>query len=137
VAEVPEKFQPVPTPQTQVFWDGCREGRLLIQQCGSCGHFQFYPRGFCTRCMRRDPRWVPASGRGTIATYTIVRTPVSPAYAAETPYVIALIRLEEGPVMMSQVTGCDPGDVRSGMPVEVVFRARTERITMPEFRLRP
>mgnify|MGYP005850560829 CR=1 FL=1 len=128
------KFDPVPTPETQAFWDGCREHRLLIQRCTTCGHVQFYPRGFCTQCGRRNPGWVQASGRGTVATYTVVRTPVSPAYAGDVPYVIGLIRLEEGPVMMSQLTGCDPAAVISGMAVQVAFRVRSERITMPEFR---
>ena len=127
-------FQPVPTPETQVFWDACRDHRLLIQQCEACGHFQFYPRSFCTQCARRSPVWVSASGRGTVETFTVIRTPVSPAYAADIPYAIALIRLEEGPVVMSQVTGCDPGDLKSGMPVQVRFRVWTESITLPEFR---
>ena len=67
-------------------------------------------------------------------TFTVVRRPVSPGYAADTPYVIALIALAEGPVMMSNVVGCAPEDVIVGMPVEVLFETWSEEITVPKFR---
>jgi len=66
-------------------------------------------------------------------TWTVVRRPVSEAYADETPYVIALVRLDEGPVMMSQITACDPERIESGMRVKVVFEAWSDEITMPKF----
>ena len=127
------KFLPPATPLSRTYWEACREHRLLIQKCSACGHHQFYPRTFCTECMQAGPQWVPASGHGTVETWTVVRRPVSQAYAAETPYVIALIRLEEGPVMMSHVTGCEPDEVQSGMRVKVTFRDWSEDIAMPVF----
>lgn len=132
----PAKFLPVPTPETQAFWDGCREHRLLIQRCEGCGHFQFYPRRFCTRCGMRNPAWTRASGYGAVLSWTVMHAPVSPAYAEDVPYVIALVRLQEGPVMMSRITGCDPSAVKSGMPVEVTFRECADGITLPEYRPR-
>jgi uncharacterized OB-fold protein len=129
------KFLPHPSPTSRVYWEGCRKHQLLIQHCSACGHYQFYPRSFCTCCMAREPAWEQASGLGTVASWTVVRRPVSEAYAAQTPYVIALIELDEGPVMMSQVTGCDVDGVRSGMRVEVAFEAWSEQVTMPVFRL--
>ena len=128
------KFLPLPTPASQPYWEACRKNQLLIQHCPACGHYQFYPRAFCTECMRSEPEWVQASGQGKVETWTIVRRPVSEAYAADTPYVIALVRLDEGPVMMSHVTDCDPELVRSGMPVEVVFKAWSDEVTMPTFK---
>jgi uncharacterized OB-fold protein len=129
-----EKFAPVPTPLTRVYWDACREHRLLIQRCPECGQHQFYPRIVCASCGGRGVEWVEASGRGAVESWTVVRTPVAEAYAGETPYVIALIRLDEGPVMMSQLVDCRPEGVSRGMHVQVEFREWSENITMPLFR---
>jgi len=127
------KFLPPPTPLSKPYWDGCNNRQLLLQKCSGCGHHQFYPRSFCTECGQKDPQWVQASGQGTVVTFTVVRRPVSEAYAADTPYVIALIRLAEGPVMMSQVTGCDAEQVTTGMSVQVVFQEWGDGVTVPNF----
>nr|WP_310523555.1 Zn-ribbon domain-containing OB-fold protein [Polymorphobacter sp.] len=130
------KFFPVPTAETARFWQGCHDHKFLLQRCVACGQHQFYPRTICTNCMSEQLDWIEASGHGTVATYTIVTRAVSDAYAADTPYVIALIELEEGPRMMSNVIGCDVGDVKSGMAVEVVFENWSADITVPKFRPR-
>jgi uncharacterized OB-fold protein len=129
-----QKFIPRPKPETAAWWDGCRHHELLIQSCTRCGHRQFYPRIICTACMSDSLEWTRSSGRGQLITFTICRRAVSEAYADDVPYVIALVRLEEGPTMMSNIIECDPGSVVSGMPVEVVFEKRTEEITIPQFR---
>jgi uncharacterized OB-fold protein len=128
------KFLPRPTPETATFWAGCREGRLLIQRCTACGQHQFYPRMVCTSCSSARLDWVEASGRGKVRSFTVVRRPVTEAYAADTPYVIALIELDEGPTLMSNVVDGDPARVSIGMPVEVLFEAWSDDITMPLFR---
>jgi len=128
------KFIPRPGPQTQAWWDGCRRHKLLIQRCLTCGHHQFYPRIICTACTSDGLEWVRSTGRGKVRTFTICRLPVSRAYAGDLPYVIALIRLDEGPTMMSNIVGCDPESVAIGMPVEVVFENLSEDITIPKFR---
>jgi uncharacterized OB-fold protein len=79
---------------------------------------------------------VESSGSGTVVSWTIVRHPVSEAYADDVPYVIALIKLQEGPTMMSQMIDCDPESVRSGMPVIVSFQDWTDDVSMPVFRVR-
>lgn len=127
---------PRPTPETATFWEGCREGKLLIQRCGSCGHHQFYPRLVCTRCTSSPVAWAQASGRGEIVSFTIVRQAISQAYAEEVPYIVALIRLDEGPTMMSNVIGCDPEQVSIGMPVEVAFETWSEELAVPKFTVR-
>ena len=127
------KFIPRPTPVSQAYWEGCRSGQLLIQYCPQCSRYQFYPRSICTQCMSDKLDWVQATGQGTVETWTIVRRPVSEAYAAQAPFVLALIRLDEGPVMMSHVTGCDAEKVQTGMRVRVVFEAWSEQVTLPLF----
>lgn len=126
---------PRPTPETKPFWEGCSAHKLLLQRCPQCATLQFYPRMLCSHCLAQEPEWIQASGRGTIRSFTVVRRPVSQAYAAETPYVVALVALEEGPTMMSNIVGCDPQELSVGSPVTVVFERWSEQITVPKFRL--
>ncbi len=128
-----QKFMPASNPETAPFWEACRQQRLLIQHCSHCGHYQFYPRSLCVSCMQPNPDWYQASGRGNVKSWTIVRTPVSPAYADMTPFVIALIQLDEGPTMMSQIHDCDVTSLQSGMRVKVIFEDWSGQVTMPVF----
>jgi len=127
------KFLPRSHPGTQAYWDACRRHEFIIQQCGDCGTHQFYPRIFCTSCASSAVAWVPASGHGKVLTWTVLQRAVSSAYAADTPYIIALIELREGPVLMSKVCGCEAGSVYTGMPVEVSFEDWSDEVSMPVF----
>jgi uncharacterized OB-fold protein len=84
--------------------------------------------------MSENLEWVKASGRGQVLTFTIVRRAVSEAYAADVPYVVALIQLDEGPKMMSNVVQCDPETLKIGSPVQVVFEDWSEEFSIPQFR---
>jgi uncharacterized OB-fold protein len=128
------KFLPRPRPETAAWWQSCRERKLMIQRCSECGAFQFYPRIVCSSCMNSQVEWVESAGRGKVLTFTVCRLPVAKAYAADVPYVVALIRLDEGPTMMSNIVECDPESVAIGMPVEVIFEKWSEDITVPQFR---
>jgi uncharacterized OB-fold protein len=125
---------PVPTRETQLYWEGCKQHELRVQKCVACGHHQFYPRLYCTACMSDKVEWVKASGRGKVLSCTIVYRPVTQAFAADVPYVVALITLDEGPQLMSNVVGCPPEKVHIGMPVEVTFEDWTEEISVPKFK---
>jgi uncharacterized OB-fold protein len=127
------KLMPVATPETEAFWQACNEGRLLIQRCKACGHQQFYPRLLCTACAGQDVDWHEASGAGTVKSFTIIRRPVTEAYADDVPYVVALVELAEGPTMMSNIVDCDVESVYIGMSVTVRFERRTEEIAVPVF----
>jgi uncharacterized OB-fold protein len=127
------KTLPVPTPLTEPYWEGCRAGELRIQYCRSCDRHQFYPRSVCAGCLG-NVEWVMASGKGEVVSYTIVRLAVSEAYAADVPYVVALIRLAEGPQLMSQVD-CDVDEIATGRSVEVYFDALSDEVSVPKFRL--
>lgn len=124
---------PIPTVETEKYWQGCHNHELLIQQCTNCGHHQFYPRIMCTQCMSDRVEWVQASGKGKVKSYTIMHRAISSAYKAEAPYVIAIIELDEGPTMMSNVVSCDPQSVFIGMEVDVVFEDWSEEISVPKF----
>ncbi len=127
------KNLPVPTPLTAPYWEGCRAGELRIQYCQVCERHQFYPRSVCAECLG-SVDWVAASGKGEVVSYTVVRLAVSEAYAEEVPYVVALIRLAEGPQLMSQVD-CEIEQIAIGRSVEVYFDVWSEEVTIPKFRL--
>jgi uncharacterized protein len=117
-ASLPTLDPPV-TTETEPFWAAAAEGRLVLPRCTSCGHHVWYPRGHCTAC-HGDVEWVEATGRGRIYTYTTVRRGMGP-WREVAPYVLAVVELEEGPRVMSNVVGCDPDEVQIGQEVEVVF----------------
>src|SRR6185437_5553193 len=77
------KALPAPTLETRPYWEGCKRHELRIQRCGGCGRYQFYPRIYCAQCFDDRVEWVTASGRATVLSFTIVRRPVSPAFAAD------------------------------------------------------
>jgi uncharacterized OB-fold protein len=134
MAEQISKPIPVPTRETKPYWEGCKAHELRIQRCAACGHHQFFPRIYCSQCMSDRVDWVRASGRAEVLSYTIVHRPVSPAFAADTPYVVGLVTLDEGPTMMTSLVGCVPEQVKIGMPVVVLFEDWTEDISIPKFR---
>ncbi len=129
----PERPLPRPDPVSKTFWEGCRDGRLLIQQCPACGHRQFYPRALCTSC-GQTPEWREATGRGTVHTFTVIRQNYARPFRDLLPYVVAMIELEEGPLMMGNVTDCDVDGVRIGMPVEVWFDGADDDTAIPYWR---
>jgi uncharacterized protein len=110
--------KPLPAldPVSEVFWSGAAEGRLMVQRCGSCGQYQYYPRALCLAC-GSDPEWEEVSGRGRVYTFTVIRQNGASAFRGETPYVVAMIDLEEGARMMGNITGCPVDEVYVGMSV--------------------
>ena len=133
---MPDWNKPLPSVvgETRLFWEACRRGELLIQKCDACGEYQFYPRGICSNCWTSHIAWVKASGRGTVWTFTVTHQNRTPGFAEEVPYVLALVELEEGVKMFSNVVGCDPREVKIGMPVEVTFVRATDQISVPYFK---
>jgi len=123
---------PVPTRLSKPHWDGCREGVLRVQQCADCGAFVFIPKPVCGACFGTKLAWVESRGRGTLYSYTVVHRPQQPAFAV--PYVVAIVELEEGWHMLSNLVDVAPDDVAIGMPLEVVFEAMSDEITLPYFR---
>jgi len=132
--EIPKKPLPVVNPWAKPFWEACREKRLAIQKCKECGKHVFYPRIACPHCFSDRLDWVEASGKGTVYTYSVVVSNAPSAFIKDMPYVIAVIRLEEGVQMLSNVVECKPEDVRCDMPVEVTFEKLDEQFTLPKFR---
>ena len=133
---MPDWNKPLPSVvgETKAYWDSCRRGQLLIQKCDACNEYQFYPRGICAHCWSNDIKWIKASGKGTVWTYTVTYQNRTPGFAEEVPYVLALVELEEGVKMFTNIVECDPRQVSIGMAVEVTFVPATDQISVPFFK---
>lgn len=129
-----EKPLPFPSPWSRPFWEGCRRHELLIQHCKDCGANIFYPKLFCSSCLSPNLEWIRSSGRGRIYTFTTVYSYAPTQFANDVPYVIAVIRLEEGVQLMSNIVDGALEQVKCDMEVEVVFDDVTEDFTLPKFR---
>jgi uncharacterized OB-fold protein len=127
---------PAPDPETQPFWDAAHAGSLLIRRCNDCGRVHFYPRPFCPVCWSTNVEWVEASGRATLYTWSVVRRNDLPPFNERVPYVAAVVDLDEGPRMMTNVVDCDFDALEVGMPLEVVFQPIANDVTKPVFRPR-
>jgi uncharacterized OB-fold protein len=134
---MPKRPIPEPTPETAEFWAGARRGELRIQRCNACSKAYFFPRPFCPHCSSKDVEWFTASGRGRLYSYVINHRPAM-GFQDYTPYVIAVVELEEGPRMMTNIIGIDPTPetLPIDLPVEVTWEQQDERITLPLFRPR-
>jgi len=135
--EVPADLTALPTPDVsgewKPFWDAAAAGRLLIQNCPVCGRRQFYPRAICTAC-GAEPEWLEASGRGSLYTFSIVRQNLVRPFKDMLPYVLAMVDLEEGVRMLTNIVGCDLEEVKIGMPLEVTFVRAGEALHLPYWR---
>ncbi len=133
-----DKPLPVPDPVTQPYWDGLNAGELRIQRCRSCEKAVFYPRALCPHCGSRDLGWITCSGRGTLHAFTIAHRGTPAAFKGSTPYVVAMVELEEGARVMTNLIDVDPTPeaVKIGMAVEVVFEKASDAITLAKFRPR-
>ena len=129
-----EKAAPKPTPETAHYWEGTKIGELRLQRCNGCGHAYFYPRASCPKCSSTNVAWFVASGRARLHTYLISHY-AAPGFKDDAPYAIAVVELEEGPRMMSNIVGIEntPDNLVLDMDLEVDFEARGE-VTVPVFR---
>jgi uncharacterized OB-fold protein len=129
------KLAPQPTPETQPYWDGCRDGVLTLQWCVACTTAYFPPSPFCPRCLSDDVEWRVASGRGRLHTYLIAHRP-APGFEDDAPYAIAIVELDEGPRLMSNIVGLrnTPDHLVLDMELEVTFEPRGDDVQVPVFR---
>lgn len=126
---------PVADPDSAPYWEGCRRHELLLQHCAGCGQVRFPPAGSCPHCGGDRAEWIEASGRGTVYSWIVVERPIPPqVYGDDVPYVVALIELDEGVRLPTNLIDCAPAEIVGGLAVEVVFDDVTDEITLPKFR---
>ena len=119
---------------SQQYWDGLRQGKIVLQKCGDCGAWTHPPGPQCTACLSPNRTYVALSGRGTIYTYTVTHRAMHPEFKKDLPYIIVYVQLEEGIKLASWLVGIDPKDVKIGMKVEATFEKIDDRTSLHRFR---
>ena len=123
---------PEPTPISRPYWEGCARGELLFQRCTTCGRAIFNPSPVCRWCNGRELAWEPSDGVGSVYSWSVVWRPQAPAFV--TPYVPAILDLDEGYQMVSAIIGCEPEEVHDAMRVVVEFHPIGDDMLLPYFR---
>ena len=121
MADTAAKPQPEPTRDSAHFWAGLAVSELRLQRCKSCCALQYPPGPVCRLCWSDAHEWNVASGAGTIYSYTVVHRTTTPGFAADTPYIVAMVDLAEGPRLTTNIVNCAIDAVRIGMSVRAVF----------------
>lgn len=124
---------PQPDALTAPYWEGARQGRLLVQRCLSCGRRWHPPAPFCPSCQSDGYEWSAVSGRGAVFSFTIVHHAAHVAVAGKVPYLVALVDLEEGVRLVANIRNCAMDQVAIGMKVKVMFEKLTSNIVLPQF----
>jgi enoyl-CoA hydratase len=128
-----KKPLPAPSELTRPFWDAAKRGELLVQHCRSCGHFQHPPRPQCEACWSTELEWHRCSGKGTVYSCTVAHRPTTSGFSKEAPYSVAIVELDEGPRLTSNVVGCPPAEVQIGQRVQALFDPMSPEVTLVKF----
>lgn len=127
-------IRPTVNEVNRPFWDGCRRGELLLQRCRHCGRLRYPAAVVCPDCLSAEAQWQPMSGRGRVFSFVVFHRAYHPAWEARVPYNVALIELDEGPIMLSNVVAIDNATLAVGLPVAVAFEAVDESLIIPVFK---
>jgi uncharacterized OB-fold protein len=120
--------------ESRGWWEALQRHELYFQRCRDCGTKRLPPRAVCPVCLSSATEWVRASGRGSVHSFTVTHQNQAPGFREDLPYVLAIVELEEGPRLMTNIVECAPDTVRIGTSVEVVFDDVTPEVTLPKFR---
>ncbi len=133
---MPEYAKPLPELEglSEEFYAWCKKGELRFQKCRGCATWRHVPREMCAACGSTEWEWQRSTGRGKVFTWTVAVRPLHPAFAGAAPYAPVVVEMEEGVRVLSEIVDCDPSDLQVDMPVEVVFDAVTDAVTLPKFK---
>jgi len=124
---------PQPNADTKPFWDGCFEHQLRFQKCRDCEHVRWPPSVICPLCYSPNTDWIVASGKGIVYTFVVHHYAYNKAFEDELPYITAIIELEEGPHILSNIVDCHPSELKCDVPVSIVWDDITEEFSLPKF----
>lgn len=125
---------PVPSDESRPYWQGLAAGKLLMPRCGDCGRWWFPPSLLCPSCNSARWTWTEAKGTGRIFSYVVYHRVYHEGFAGDVPYAVAVIELDEGARMLSNVVGMPPDQLKCDMRVEIVYERITDTVTLPKFR---
>ncbi|MCZ7524913.1 MAG: Zn-ribbon domain-containing OB-fold protein [Acidimicrobiia bacterium] len=130
----PGRMVPRPEGLNAEFYAHCARGELRFQRCDGCGRWRHPPRVLCATCGSDRYTWVRSSGRGRVHTWTVTHRAANPAFAGEVPYAVLVVEMEEGPRLVGNLRGLDPGELALDLPVVVELEPLSERIALTHFR---
>jgi uncharacterized OB-fold protein len=133
MAEPNRKPLPHPSPESLPFWEGARAKKLMLPRCNACGRFWFPPSQRCRHCLSSDFAWRESAGKGRIYSFVVYHRVYHPGFEKDVPYVVAIVELDEGPRLLSNIVGTSWEDVRCDMRVRVVFEDSGSGIAIPKF----
>ena len=115
------------------FWDAAKRKELMVQKCADCRHHFFPPGPICPNCQSKALDWVAVSGKATVESWVVFHQLYFKGFEPNLPYNVAMVRLEEGPLLMTNVLSIDNDALHKGMDVEVTYDELTDEITVPRF----
>jgi hypothetical protein len=126
---------PAVNEDNREFWTGCRNHELRFQKCAGCGHVRWPASLVCPVCLGREFHWIVSVGRGSIYTFVVYHVAYHSGFQDDLPYVVAVVQLEEGPRLLTNIVDCPIAEISCEMPVKVTWKDINEEISLPVFRL--
>ena len=133
MSERAQKPLPQPSAESAPYWEATKKHRLVLQHCRDCGQFWFPPSARCRHCFSGDFFWDEVSGKGRIFSFVVYYRLYHPGFDGELPYVVAIVELEEGPRLLTNVVGTDWQNIRCDSPVRVIFEDDPRGAAIPKF----
>jgi uncharacterized protein len=130
---IPVKPAPRPSPESLPFWEAAKEKRLLLPYCNACARYWFPPSRRCPHCLSAEFDWREAKGEGRIYSFAVFHRVYHPAFEGDVPYTVAIVELDEGPRLLTNIVGIAPDRVRCDMKVRAVFEEARGGMTLPQF----
>jgi len=132
-AAAPERPMPTPTRESQPYWDGLREGKLMLQHCAACGKVRHYPRPVCPHCFSMESEFKAAPLGGTLHTWTVCHHPFNFFFKAQSPFIVALVDMDAGVRINAPLRGVAESDLKIGQKLTLAFEPVTQETTLPYF----
>ena len=129
-----DKPLPIVDEDTAPYWEYCQKHELRMQKCSQCGYIRFPVSIVCPKCHSIEAEWAKLGGKGKVYSFIVQRQAFHPGYQNDLPYTVAIIQLDEGPRMESNLEGCKAEDIKIDMPVELFFDDVTEDVSLPKFK---
>ena len=130
---------PVRDELNRHYWDGARQGRLVLLRCRACRHLVHPPRPMCPRCRHDDLEPEAVSGRGTVYSWSVMHSGGNPGFEDRLPYTVLVVELDEQPnlITIGNLIDAEPSELSVGAPLEVCFERIDDEVTLPQWRLAP
>lgn len=135
---MPEYTRPVPVADeaSAPFYEGAKRHELVLARCGRCRQWRLPSREHCPDCWSTDVRYETASGRGVLYSFAVMHQKLVPGFEDLVPYHFAIVELDEGPRLVTNIVDCPVEALRVGMPVEATYDDVSEETTLVRFRPR-